>query len=237
MVNAGLKRVQHILLSPTCVLCAGKGQSGGVDLCVSCAIELPTNFNACAQCGEQLAGSSAALLCGACLRKPPRFQSTHCAYRYSYPIDHLIRALKYHDRLTHARVLGELLAQSLACLRSEPWPEMLIPVPLAESRYRERGFNQASEVAEQLQNRLAIPVRADLLERKHVTREQAGLDRAGRRRNVRNAFAMCAPLSAKHVAIVDDVVTTGSTVNEIARVLKRAGAETIEVWAVARASR
>jgi ComF family protein len=237
MVNAGLRHLQQILMSPTCVLCAGKGQSDGLDLCVGCARELPTNVNACTQCGEQLAGRSAALLCGACLRKPPRYQSTHCAYRYSYPIDHLIRALKYHDRLTHARVLGELLAQSLACRRSEPWPEMLIPVPLAESRYRERGFNQASEVAEQLQNRLAIPVRADLLERKHVTREQAGLDRAGRRKNVRNAFAMCAPLAAKHVAIVDDVVTTGSTVNEIARVLKRAGAEIIEVWAVARASR
>ena len=177
------------------------------------------------------------LLCGACLRKPPRYQSTHCAYRYSYPIDHLVRALKYHDRLTHARVLGELLAESLTRLRTAPWPKLLIPVPLADSRYRERGFNQASELAEQLQRRLAIPVRADLLARQRATREQAGLDRVGRHKNVRNAFAICAPLVVKHVAIVDDVVTTGSTVNEIARVLKRAGAEQIEVWAVARASR
>jgi ComF family protein len=171
------------------------------------------------------------------LRKPPRYDSTHCAYRYSYPIDHLVRAFKYHDRLTHARVLGDLLARSLARARTEPWPELLLPVPLAEHRFRERGFNQASELAAQLQNKLSIPLRADLLERKRVTREQAGLDRLGRRKNVRNAFALREPLNVKRIAIIDDVVTTGSTANEIARVLKRAGAEIIEVWAVARASR
>jgi ComF family protein len=149
----------------------------------------------------------------------------------------LVRALKYRQRLSHGRVLGELLAQSLALKRTEPWPELLIPVPLSESRYRERGFNQASELAKQLQRALSIPLRADILDRKRATREQAGLDRFGRRKNVRNAFALGGPLNAKHVAIVDDVVTTGSTANEIARVLRRAGAEKIEVWAVARASR
>jgi ComF family protein len=236
MVNVGLRYLQRVVLPPTCVLCAGEGQSD-IDLCVGCASELPINLNACKQCGEQLSGSSALLLCGACLRKPPRYEITYCAFRYSYPIDHLVRALKYHDRLTHARVLGELLAQSLARDRTEPWPQLIVPVPLADSRYRERGFNQASEVAGQLQGRLHIPVRADLLERKRATSEQAGLDKVGRRKNVRNAFAMRATLAAKHVAIVDDVVTTGSTANEVARVLKRAGAEIIEVWAVARASR
>jgi ComF family protein len=241
MVYAVLSRLQWLLLPPTCVLCAQNGQAAGtasIDLCAACAGELPINTPACKQCGEHLEGSSAQLfLCGACLRKPPRYNRTHCAYRYSYPIDHLVRAFKYHDRLTHARVLGHLLAQSLAFARVEPWPELLIPVPLAEQRFRERGFNQASELAAQLQYKLSIPLRVDLLERKRVTREQAGLDRLGRRKNVRNAFAIREPLNVKHIAIVDDVVTTGSTVNEIARVLKRAGAETIEVWAVARASR
>jgi ComF family protein len=238
MVYLGLAYLQSVLLPPTCLLCAGKGQHAHFDLCTACANDLPVNGNACAQCGEQLAGTKGtAILCGACLRRPPRYRNTHCAYRYTYPVDHLVRALKYHGRLTHARVLGELLARSLTHSRTEPWPELLIPVPLAASRYRERGFNQASELAEQLQRQLAIPVRADLLERKRATREQAGLDRTGRRKNVRNAFVMRAPLAAKHVAIVDDVVTTGSTVNEVARVLKRAGAEQIEVWAVARASR
>jgi ComF family protein len=229
--------MEQVLFPPTCVLCTAPGQSDGIDLCVGCMSDLPLNSNACTRCGEQLTISSVALLCGACLHKPPRYQNTHCAYRYSYPIDHLVRALKYHERLTYARVLGELLARSLVNVRIEPWPELLVPVPLADHRYRERGYNQASEVAEQLEKRLGIPVRADLLDRMRVTREQAGLDRSNRRKNVRNAFAMRAPLGAKHVAIVDDVVTTGSTVNEVARVLKKAGAQTIEVWAVARASR
>jgi ComF family protein len=237
MVNVGLKYLEQVLFPPTCVLCTGPGQADGIDLCAGCTGDLLINSNACPRCGEQLAVSTVTLLCGACLRKPPRYHSTHCAYRYSYPIDHLVRALKYHDRLAYARVLGELLARSLIKVRVEPWPELLVPVPLANHRYRERGYNQANEVAEQLQNRLGIPLRADLLDRKRATREQAGLDRSSRRKNVRNAFAMREPLSVKHVAIVDDVVTTGSTVNEIARVLKRAGAETIEVWAVARAAR
>jgi ComF family protein len=241
MVYAALSRLQWLILPPTCVLCAQAGEAvhrDNIDLCAACASELPVNSPACRQCGEHLDGIGARLLlCGMCLRKPPRFDSTHCAYRYSYPIDHLVRALKYRDRLTFARVLGDLLAQSLLRARIEPLPELLIPVPLAEGRYRERGFNQASELAEQLQRKLSIPLCADVLERKRDTREQAGLDRIGRRKNVRNAFATRIPLSAKHVALVDDVVTTGSTVNEIARVLRRAGAERIEVWAVARASR
>lgn len=237
MVNVVWAFAENLLLPSVCVLCMAPGQSDGFDLCAGCSSELPTNANACSQCGEQLHGINESPLCGACLRTPPRYQSTHCAYRYSYPIDHLVRALKYHHRLTHARVLGELLAQSLVRQRSEAWPEALVPVPLATDRYRERGFNQACEVAKQLQKRLGIPVNTDLLERRRSTREQAGLDRLGRRKNVRNAFALRAPFSLKHIAIVDDVVTTGSTVNEIARVFKRAGVATIEVWAIARASR
>lgn len=236
MVNVEINLLQRVLFASTCVLCAGDGQAH-LDLCAACASDLPRTQHACRRCGESLAGDSAVDVCGSCLRKPPRFHSAHCAYRYSYPIDHLIRALKYHDRLVHGRVLGDLLAHSLQSNRSLAWPEVLIPVPLAESRYRERGFNQAIEIATRLQEQLNIPMRGDVLMRTRVTGEQAGLDRTARRRNVRKAFALRVPLQAKHVAIVDDVVTTGSTANEIARVLKRGGATCIEVWAVARAER
>jgi len=238
MVYEGLRYLQRALLPPVCVLCGGVGQNDSFDLCRDCAAELPVNAHSCVQCAEQLGSHHTSdLVCGACLRRPPRYRSTHCAYRYGYPVDHLVRALKYHGRIAYARVLGELLAKSLLGERQSPWPQWVLPVPLAESRYRERGFNQASELGTQLARHLAIPLRADLLVRTRDTREQAGLDRVGRRKNVRNAFALSAPLGAKHVAIVDDVVTTGSTVNEVARVLKRAGAKHIEVWAVARASR
>jgi ComF family protein len=238
MVHVSVARLQRALLPPTCVLCAGEGQGDNIDLCAACSGDLLVNGNACACCAEQLTGAiGAAPVCGACLRKPPRYDSTHCAFRYRFPVDHLVRALKYHGRLAHARVLGRLLARSLADTARDAWPQALIPVPLAKQRFNERGFNQAIEIAKHLEKELQISLRADLLERRRDTREQAGLDRIARRKNVRGAFALQGPLHAEHIAIIDDVVTTGSTANEVARVLKRAGAKRIEVWAVARAAR
>ena len=256
MVNVARKlawsNVRNLLLPPTCVLCGEGGQRlttpadcGGVlaefDLCANCAAGLPVLMRCCRRCAEPLPGNdNAALVCGACLRTPPRYHTTHCAFSYRHPVDHLIRALKYHGRLSHARVLGQALACSLLG-QFEPAgamrPEALIPVPLARARFNERGFNQAIEIAKTLQACLRIPVRADVVARVRNTREQADLHRNERRKNVRGAFAVRAPLDIRHVAIVDDVVTTGSTVNELARVLKRAGAVRIDVWAVARAAR
>lgn len=238
-------RTIEALLPPVCVLCGARAtinwQSATqtvIDICVRCIEDLPPNVAACVQCAEQLPVTGRETeLCGACLRRPLPLHQAYCAYRYSYPVDHLIRALKYRGRLAYARVLGKLLAQSLAAGRVAPWPEILIPVPLAAQRFRERGFNQAIEVGVEVAKHLRIPMRNDLLVRQRPTSEQAGLDRIGRRKNVRGAFAMQAKLPAKHVGIVDDVITTGSTVNEIAKVLRRAGAQRIEVWAVARASR
>jgi ComF family protein len=112
-----------------------------------------------------------------------------------------------------------------------------VPVPLADQRFRERGFNQAIEIGRELELQLSIPLRCDVVARIRDTREQAGLDRKGRRKNVRNAFKVLRPMDAQRIAILDDVVTTGSTVNELARVLRKAGAEHIEVWAVARAGK
>lgn len=174
------------------------------------------------------------MLCGACLRRAPRFDAAFCAWRYTYPIDYMVRALKYHGALAHARVLGDLLAARLRARAAPCWPEMLLPVPLAPGRFRERGYNQAIEIGCWLERRLAIPMRTDVLVRTRETPEQAGLSRRERRQNLRGAFAV-RDLSALHVALIDDVITTGSTVNELARVLKQAGAAGVEVWAVARA--
>jgi ComF family protein len=118
--------------------------------------------------------------------------------------------------------------------RGKPLPEAIVPVPLALRRYRQRGYNQAIELALTIRHISGIPVRADVAIRQRETAEQAGLDRKARRRNVAGAFAAVAPLRVRHVAILDDVVTTGSTVRELAEVLQRAGAEQIEVWAIAR---
>ncbi len=234
----GWSNFVQALLPATCVMCGGPGQSPAFDLCAACEADLPLNEPACHRCGEPLTGATTQpLLCGGCLRREPRFHVSHCVYRYAYPIDHLVRALKYHGAIVHARVLGELLARRLARGRSDPWPSCIVPTPLATERFHERGYNQAIELGRSLEKRLGIPLRTDLVTRVRHTREQAALSRKERRKNVRGAFAATGNLRAAHIAVLDDVVTTGCTVNELARVLRRAGAARIEVWAVAHAER
>jgi ComF family protein len=251
VVNVLLTQVRRVF-SVGCLLCGGS--TGGdeaslrgskADLCSACHDDLPKNFPCCDRCAEPLTASSSALVCGRCLQKRPRFDTATCAFRYEYPVDHLVRALKFHGRMAYGRVLGELLAHDLqsrraSASRSEAplsWPEMIVPVPLAERRFRERGFNQAIEIGNALEHSLGVPLRADVAIRTRDTLEQAGLDSKARRRNLRRAFELTRKFKAKHVAIVDDVVTTGSTANELARVLKRAGVARVEVWAVARTVR
>lgn len=241
MVNSILcawERLEAALFPPVCVLCAAPGQAPLVDLCGGCAGDLPANVNACGRCAEPLAsGVASGATCGACLRRPPRFAAAYCAYRYGFPIDHLVRGLKYGEQLAYGRVLGTLLARHLQRAHVGAWPECIVPTPLADGRFRERGFNQAIEIGRELQARLGVPLATNVLARTRETREQAGLDRQARRKNLRNAFTVSRALRYRSAAILDDVITTGSTANEIARVLRRAGVEHVEVWAVARATR
>lgn len=239
MVHEWLNIVQSMILPPLCILCSSRGQAPDLDLCAACESDMPRNALACRVCAHPLGGFDfdKDLVCGACLLKKPRFHVCHSAFQYGFPIDHLIRGLKYREAITHARVLGELLARHLRDHRNGPWPECLIPVPLAPARYRQRGYNQAIELGRRLEHTLKLPLRTDLVVRTRETVEQASLSQKERRKNVRRAFAVNGKLREKHVAIVDDVVTTASTVNELAKVLRRAGAKQVEVWAVARAAR
>jgi ComF family protein len=233
-VDGWAKRIQHVLWPSTCVLCGRSGRPG-VDLCAGCEGDLPLNAPACVVCAQPLAPTSAqSLTCGACLRRRPAFDASRVPFRYGYPVAHLIHSLKYRGRIACGRVLGELVARHVLT-GQHSLPKYIVPVPLAESRYRERGYNQAIELGLPLERILRVRMRADLVVRTRTTREQAELNRRERRRNVRGAFEVRRALPHPHVAILDDVVTTGSTVNELAKVLRRAGAERIEVWAVARA--
>lgn len=219
----------------TCVLCRGEGQAG-IDLCRACESDLPFNIVACEVCAQPLVSDAAMpLVCGRCQQRPPRFQSSFAPLRYTYPVDRLIQGLKFRRELACGRVLGELFTRRLLQCRNSSLPQLIIPVPLAPRRYRERGYNQATELSRAMQRLTGIRVRTDLVVRSRDTLAQTALDQKERRRNVRGAFAVVAKLPASHIAIVDDVVTTGSTVAEVARVLRRAGAKRIEVWAVARA--
>lgn len=225
-----------LLLWPRrCTLCGLPGQHD-LDLCSGCEGDLPLNGSVCEHCAEPLPRElSKPALCGACLKQPPVFDACVAPFLYAFPMDRMVQALKYRGDLVYGRVLGTLLARHL--MRRQTRPEIVIPVPLASMRYRERGFNQARELALPICKALDLQLRSDLVIRHRETREQAALDRSERLKNTQQAFALTAPLEARHVAIVDDVVTTGSTVNELSKVLRAAGAEWIEVWAVARAER
>ncbi|MGE5154249.1 MAG: ComF family protein [Bdellovibrio bacteriovorus] len=228
-----LRPVLHALFPPTCMLCGAPGV-GDLDLCAGCAAELPWNRHACARCALPLDGTGyPGLLCGSCQRRAPRYDRCIAALRYATPVPALVGAAKFRGRLNAARLLGQVLAEAVRGA-GEPLPEVLVPVPLHRARLAERGYNQALEIARVLGRVLALPMDDGCCERILATLPQAGLDEAKRRHNIRGAFRARSPLGWRHLAIVDDVVTTGSTVEELARVLRRAGAERIAVWAVAR---
>jgi ComF family protein len=172
------------------------------------------------------------LLCPACRRAAPAFATSAIPFAYEAPIDRLVKALKFRGDLTAAR---ELAAWFVAELREDRRPECLLPVPLHKRRLIERGYNQAVEIGAHLSRELRIPLDVQLCRRIRHTVPQTDLKTSERRRNVRGAFAVVRTPRYRHVAIVDDVVTTGSTVGELARALRRAGVSLVEVWAIARA--
>ncbi|GAB4352976.1 MAG: ComF family protein [Gammaproteobacteria bacterium] len=234
MVYEWIERLQGWLYPPTCILCGAEGD-GNRDLCTGCAADLPENSQCCSLCALPLPRATADTICGHCLRRRPLFDRCLAAYRYEPPADELIHGLKFHRRLNHARLLGALLGDYLEA-RLDPGspPECLIPVPLHPRGLRERGFNQAVELARPLAKRLGIPLEYAACRRTRSTEVQTGLTALERRRNLRGAFEVKSITRQAHVALVDDVVTTGSTANELARVLRRSGVKRVEVWAVCR---
>jgi ComF family protein len=221
------------LLPPRCLLCAGEGMPGR-DLCAGCLADLPRNTSCCGRCALPL--SNPAERCGICLKREPPFTMAWAPFRYAHPLDLLEARFKFHRDLAAGRLLAELMAEAAQQQLGAPLPGRLLCVPLHHQRLRERGYNQALELAKPLARALQIPLDADALIRVRNTSAQTGLDASARRRNLRAAFAPRdgADLPA-HVAIVDDVMTTGTTLRECARVLLRIGVERVDVWALARA--
>lgn len=227
--------IQEWLYPPICLLCGDPGAEGR-DLCRPCAAALPYNRTACPRCAVPLA-TETPQLCGKCRVRPPVFTAAHAPLLYSKGNEtrQLVRALKFHRHHACARVLGALLADSLE--GRAPLPEALIPVPLHPKRYRARGFNQSLEIARYVSARLGVPLDLDACQRVRATAAQSSLASAKERRaNLRGAFRAAPGLAYRHVALLDDVMTSGSTLNELSRTLKRAGIETIEAWACARTS-
>jgi ComF family protein len=178
------------------------------------------------------------LVCGECQTKPPHFDQVSAPWHYAFPLDTLITRFKHHGKWPVGRLLGTLLSHHLhtAFTQGLPRPDLLLPVPLGKHRLRQRGFNQAGMLATWLHQQLDLPLNAHLLRRDRETSAQQDLDAAARQRNLRNAFALAdpAPIKGKHVALVDDVLTTGATANTLARLLKKAGARRVDVYCLAR---
>jgi ComF family protein len=231
-VDGWIDRGLLVLLPPRCLLCGGRG-AGTRDLCAGCAADLELNTPCCPCCALPLATPAPA--CGACLARAPPFASAWAPLRYGHPLDLLEARFKFHADLAAGRVLAEHLAECAA--RDRPAsPSLLVPVPLHVTRLRERGYNQALELARPLARALGIPLRHDALLRTRATPAQTGLDAKMRRRNLRGAFAVAADFAwPDHVALFDDVMTTGATLGEAARTLRRAGVARVDAWALARA--
>lgn len=211
------------LLPPRCLLCRGPGRGRGVDLCADCSAELPWLEPNGLPATLSDAPPAAPIRCVA-------------AFRYEFPVAELVARLKYGGALAHARVLGELLARVVAGTGAGGTVDVVVPMPLHVDRLVQRGYNQSHELARCAARSLRLPVDPRALLRTRATPPQVGLRREERAANVRDAFrAVPARVAGRRVALLDDVVTTGSTAIAAATALHRAGAHAVQVWAVARA--
>ncbi len=220
------------LYPPVCLICGLTSQSG-LDCCAACHADLPRLENRCLRCA--LETTRMLELCGRCTKDMPSFDSAWAGFVYRGPIETLVTRFKFQSDLAAGRVLARLLAEQLV-KAGAPRPDLMVPVPLHPRRRLTRGFNQAAVVCRDLQGYLQGLPWASLARRKRATRNQSELPAERRRGNVRGAFELTwLPPGTTHVSLVDDVMTTGSTLNECARVLKRAGVRRVDVWVVARA--
>lgn len=218
-----------------CAACHASTRGAAARVCDDCLQRFAPELPRCQRCALQVPAGVA--VCGACLRGPPPWTFAVAACDYRYPWDGLLTSLKFHEALDLAPSLARRLTQAL---RARPTPpvDALLPVPLATARLRERGYNQAALLATQLARRLHLRVEPRWLLRLTDTPQQTALARERRAANVRGAFAVeplaLPALRDRHVALVDDVMTTGATAGEITRVLLAGGAASVQVWVVAR---
>ena len=221
-INRLSRRIPRI-----CLLCGTT--AGAEQVCHDCRNELPHHsMPHCPQCAIPAPGGQ---VCGACLKRPPAFDRSVAAFSYAFPVNQLIPALKYRSRLAIAQVLGQALAQAVA---ARPRPDLLIPMPLHPARLRQRGFNHATEIGRVVASALNLPLDFERCKRVRDTPPQVALAYDQRRRNVRGAFVCEGDVNGKRIALIDDVMTTSTSLDELATTLKKAGAGEVETWVVAR---
>lgn len=230
MLTGLVRRLSLALLAPRCLVCAEPGHRG-LDLCAACCAQLPWNRDACEQCALPLAVPAGE--CPRCRFEAPDFTMAQSALRYAFPVDLLLPRFKFHGDLAAGALLATLMHWALD---PAEYPQLLMPVPLHRARLRQRGYDQALELAKALSRECRLPLCRDRLVRRRATVAQTELNAEARQRNVLGAFRLRPgpPLPA-HVALIDDVLTTGATLGECARTLLAAGVQRVDVWTIARA--
>ncbi len=224
--------LNKLLFTPACVLC--NDPAGIISLCDACQKDLPRIKYCCSQCGLPFQEKLDNALCGECQQTLPPIDYLISSLAYDYPVGYLVSQLKFNRNLTYAKILSRLLLNTLQSQTFEQ-PDLIIPVPLHKNRLRKRGFNQALEIARPLAKALNIPLAKHAIQRIKQTDAQSLLNAKERRKNLRHSFRITETITAKHVVLIDDVVTTGSTTFELANLLKKSGIEKVGVWTVARA--
>lgn len=217
-MDAGLARLGGLLLPPRCVLCGDRGQPPCLDLCRACEAALPV-------ASEPLGAG------------PGPLRRCFAPFDYAFPLAHLVQALKYRGELATGRVLGTVLGARVAALGLHCDVDVVLPVPLHPLRHGSRGFNQSAEIGRWVARRVGLRLDPRLARRSRDTRPQVGLDVGQRRGNLAGAFAAVAAARGLRVALLDDVTTTGHTLQELAVALLEQGAASVDGWCVARADR
>ncbi len=230
LFSHGLNFLEQLAFPQDCHLCGAASEDAL--LCPACRKNLPRlSTTTCPVCAHPVPVAS---VCGSCLAKPPWFEATFCRFRYTFPMNHLIQDLKYRHRLSLVRGLSELMLEDSDLL---PQADLILPIPLSPQRLAQRGFNQSMEIAKQLSKARDIPLAVSGYGRNLHTVPQASLPWKERHANIRGVFECALDLSDKHILVIDDVMTTGASLNEFARTLKKHGAKRVSNAVLARAYR
>ncbi|MBQ0755586.1 MAG: ComF family protein [Amphritea sp.] len=216
-----------------CILCE-LNPANATQLCHSCLTDLPWISHACLRCGIPLnTRDPSPLMCPSCQKKPPPFEQAIAPFEYRFPVDQLIQLAKFSNQSHYLNPLAELLCSHILSLGiATQMPELIIPVPMHRKRLLERQYNQAALLGRQVAKKLHIPFNTKLVIKTSDTPHQADLDRKARQKNLRNSF-QCSQKPPSSVAVIDDVMTTGTTAAEISRALKRAGCQKVYIWTIA----
>jgi len=240
-MGKGRYKLLDFLLPPRCLLCGSSHiLAPDIHLCAPCRDDLPLNAHACVQCAiplEVTASDRGEHRCGSCLISPPDYSRSWSPFIYAQPLEWMIQQLKFNARLHFAPLLSALMQQQLSEGLRNTGAEVMIPLPLHKRRMKQRGFNQSQLLLKPLASALGLPVDNGCCRRIRHTEHQTGKNARQRKQNIRGAFVFDNQRQYRHVILFDDVVTTGSSVGEMCKVLKQGGVEKIDVWSLARAEK